>query len=176
VAVVILHAYKIWNWLLYEIGYQLPKEDCKTFVLSNVMYSPNHSHVGAPTINIQSTLHTAPDLCKHVSLQYMGQQKFRVRRKSFRVPFGGRVPYVRQPWPSHWTNCAISANTLSKHTFSQMSVAAQSVRRPLCGLPTVCSLVLFPTKGTIVCCVQCPDWLRYQPHLLYRYSNSFSWR
>ena len=37
-------------------------------VLSTVTYSPSHRQAGAPTINIQSTLRTAPDLCKNVSL------------------------------------------------------------------------------------------------------------
>jgi hypothetical protein len=36
--------------------------------LSNVTYSPSHRQAGAPLINIQSTLRTAPDLCKNVSL------------------------------------------------------------------------------------------------------------
>jgi len=30
-------------------------------VLSNVTYSPSHRQAGAPVINIQSTLRTAPD-------------------------------------------------------------------------------------------------------------------
>ena len=33
------------------------------------MYSPCHRHTGAPTINIQSTFRTAPDLCKNISMQ-----------------------------------------------------------------------------------------------------------
>jgi len=37
-------------------------------VLSNVTYSPSHRQAGAPLLNIQSTLRTAPDLCKNVSL------------------------------------------------------------------------------------------------------------
>jgi len=37
-------------------------------VLSNVMYSASHRRAGAPTINIQSALCNAPDLCKNVSL------------------------------------------------------------------------------------------------------------
>jgi hypothetical protein len=36
--------------------------------MSNVTYSPSHRQAGAPVINIQSTLRTAPDLCKNVSL------------------------------------------------------------------------------------------------------------
>jgi hypothetical protein len=43
------------------------KEDCKTF-LSNVTYSSSHRQADFPVINIQSTLRTAPDLCKNVSL------------------------------------------------------------------------------------------------------------
>jgi hypothetical protein len=35
--------------------------------LSHVMHSTSHRHAGAPMINIQSTLRTAPDLCKNVS-------------------------------------------------------------------------------------------------------------
>jgi hypothetical protein len=41
----------------------------KAFVKHFVTYSPDHRQAGAPTINIQSTLRTAPDLCKTVSLQ-----------------------------------------------------------------------------------------------------------
>ena len=37
-------------------------------VLSSVTYFPFHSQAGAPVINIQSILCTAPDLCKNVSL------------------------------------------------------------------------------------------------------------
>jgi len=37
-------------------------------VLSNVTYSPSHRHVSTPAINIQSSLRTAPDLCKNISL------------------------------------------------------------------------------------------------------------
>ena len=37
-------------------------------VLSNVTYSHNHRQAGAPILSIQSTLYTAPDLCKNVSL------------------------------------------------------------------------------------------------------------
>jgi hypothetical protein len=37
-------------------------------VLYNITYSPSHRQAGAPMINIQSTLPTAPDLCKNVSL------------------------------------------------------------------------------------------------------------
>jgi len=37
-------------------------------VLSNVTYSLSHHQAGAPTINIQSTFRTVPDLCKNVSL------------------------------------------------------------------------------------------------------------
>jgi hypothetical protein len=37
-------------------------------VLSNVSYSPTHRQAGTPMINIQSTLRTAPDLCKNISL------------------------------------------------------------------------------------------------------------
>ena len=40
----------------------------KASVLSNVIYSPGHSQAAFPTINIRSTLHTAPDLCKTASL------------------------------------------------------------------------------------------------------------
>ena len=36
--------------------------------MSNVTYSSGHRQIGAPTINIQSTLRTAPDLCQNVSL------------------------------------------------------------------------------------------------------------
>jgi hypothetical protein len=36
--------------------------------LSNVTYSPSHRQAGTPIINTQSTLRTAPDLCKNVSL------------------------------------------------------------------------------------------------------------
>ena len=36
-------------------------------VLSNVTYSPSHHQSGASMIIIQSTLRTAPDLCKKVS-------------------------------------------------------------------------------------------------------------
>jgi hypothetical protein len=32
------------------------------------MYSPSHRQAGAPVINIQSTIHTATDLCKSVPL------------------------------------------------------------------------------------------------------------
>ena len=38
-------------------------------VLSNVTYSPSHRQADTPVINIQSTLRTAPDLLKNVSLQ-----------------------------------------------------------------------------------------------------------
>jgi len=34
----------------------------------NVTYSPSHRRVRVQTINIQSTLRTAPDLCQNVSL------------------------------------------------------------------------------------------------------------
>ena len=37
--------------------------------MSNATCSPGHRQAGAPMINIQSTLRTAPDLCKNVSLQ-----------------------------------------------------------------------------------------------------------
>jgi hypothetical protein len=37
-------------------------------VLSSATYSPSPRQAGAPTINIQSTLHIAADLCKNVSL------------------------------------------------------------------------------------------------------------
>jgi hypothetical protein len=37
-------------------------------VLSNVTYSPNHRQAGAPMINIQSALRTAPDSWKNISL------------------------------------------------------------------------------------------------------------
>ena len=37
-------------------------------VLSNATYSLSHRHAGAPMINIQSTLRTAPDVRKNVSL------------------------------------------------------------------------------------------------------------
>ena len=37
-------------------------------VFSNITYSPSHRQTGAPTINIQSTLRTAPDWCKNVPL------------------------------------------------------------------------------------------------------------
>jgi len=37
-------------------------------LLANVTYSPNHSQDGAPVINFQATLRTAPDLCTNVSL------------------------------------------------------------------------------------------------------------
>ena len=37
-------------------------------VLSNVTYSPSHRQVGTPMTKIQSTLRTATDLCKNVSL------------------------------------------------------------------------------------------------------------
>jgi len=41
-------------------------------MLSNVTYSPSHLQAGTPTINIQSTFHTDPDLYKNVSLhRYM---------------------------------------------------------------------------------------------------------
>ena len=36
--------------------------------MTNVTYSPSHRQTGAPMINIQSTLPTAPDLCKIVSV------------------------------------------------------------------------------------------------------------
>ena len=39
-------------------------------VLSNIAYSPSHHQAGGPMINNQSTLRTAPDWCKNVSLQY----------------------------------------------------------------------------------------------------------
>jgi len=39
-------------------------------VLSSVTYSPSHRQTGAPMLTIQSTLRTAPDLCKYVSLDY----------------------------------------------------------------------------------------------------------
>ena len=35
--------------------------------LSNATFSLSHRQAGAPMINIQSTLRTAPDLCKNVS-------------------------------------------------------------------------------------------------------------
>jgi len=38
-------------------------------VLSNVTHSPGHRQAGGTTINNQSALRTAPDLCKNVSLQ-----------------------------------------------------------------------------------------------------------
>ena len=37
-------------------------------VLPNVTCSPSHRQAGAPTINIQWTLRTAPDLSKNISL------------------------------------------------------------------------------------------------------------
>jgi len=37
-------------------------------VLSSFMYLPSQGPGGSPLINIQSTLRTAPDLCKSVSL------------------------------------------------------------------------------------------------------------
>ena len=37
-------------------------------LFSNDMYPPSHRQVGDPMINIQSTLRTAPDWCKKVSL------------------------------------------------------------------------------------------------------------
>ena len=36
--------------------------------MCNVTYSPSHCQASAPMINIQSTLCTAPNLCKNVSL------------------------------------------------------------------------------------------------------------
>jgi len=38
-------------------------------MLSSVTYSPSHRQTCALTINIKSTLRTAPNLCKNVSLQ-----------------------------------------------------------------------------------------------------------
>ena len=49
------------------------------------------------------------------------------------VPLWTRVPYVRHPWPSHCTNCAISANTPSKHAFSGTLVSSS----PVGAVPTV---------------------------------------
>ena len=40
----------------------------KTNILSNITYSPSHRQASTPMINIQSTLRTAPDVCKNVSL------------------------------------------------------------------------------------------------------------
>ena len=40
-------------------------------VLSNVTYSPNHRQASAPLINIQSTLRSASNLCKNVSLKVL---------------------------------------------------------------------------------------------------------
>ena len=37
-------------------------------ILSNFTYFPSHRQADAPTINMQPTLRTAPDLCKNVSL------------------------------------------------------------------------------------------------------------
>jgi hypothetical protein len=37
-------------------------------VVSNVMYSPIHHLASTRMVNIQSTLQTAPDLCKNVSV------------------------------------------------------------------------------------------------------------
>ena len=50
--------------------------DCYFFLLGNRLcnflfnstYSPSHRRAGTRVINIQSTLHTASDLCKNVSL------------------------------------------------------------------------------------------------------------
>ena len=36
--------------------------------MTDVTYSPSHRQAGAPTINFQSTLRTAPDSCKNISL------------------------------------------------------------------------------------------------------------
>jgi hypothetical protein len=40
----------------------------KTNILCNITYSPSHRQASTPMINIQSTLRTAPDVCKNVSL------------------------------------------------------------------------------------------------------------
>ena len=44
-------------------------------ILSNVTYSPGHRQAGGSTINIQSTLRTAPDLCKNVSFTMLFGRK-----------------------------------------------------------------------------------------------------
>jgi len=38
---------------------------------SSVTYSPSDSQAGTPIVNTQSTLRTAPDLCKNINLQYI---------------------------------------------------------------------------------------------------------
>ena len=48
------------------MGYYYILFENKT-VKRSVSYSPSHCRAGTPTINIQSTLHTAPDLCKNVA-------------------------------------------------------------------------------------------------------------
>jgi hypothetical protein len=40
-------------------------------VLPNVTYSSSHLQAGTPVINTQSTLRTAPDLCKNVSFEVL---------------------------------------------------------------------------------------------------------
>ena len=95
-------------------------------VLSNVTYSPNHRQASAPLINIQSTLRSASNLCKNVSLKVlfgnngnsytvstqsdmclciytyilrnteMLVSECSVLRNSFQMPFWEHVPKVRQ--------------------------------------------------------------------------------
>jgi len=55
------------NWGCYY--FLFGKKIVKYFV--HVTYSPSHQQVSAPTINIQSTLHTALELCKDISLEIL---------------------------------------------------------------------------------------------------------
>lgn len=78
----------------------------------NVTFRPGHRQAGAPIINIQSTLPTAPNSCKNVSLAVTfgsngnayadmfiytlilhnaGWEKEIMPRKSFHLPFWARV-------------------------------------------------------------------------------------
>jgi hypothetical protein len=52
-------------WLLLLFVWQ---EDCKTFCLKSRTGRSSHRQPGATMTDIQSILHTAPDLCKYVSL------------------------------------------------------------------------------------------------------------
>jgi hypothetical protein len=82
------HVYRDFSITLYSISNKGLVEECNkeenlavieaaTFscfqrrlynTLFKVTYSPSHRQAGAPVMNIQSTIRTAPDLCKNVLL------------------------------------------------------------------------------------------------------------
>ena len=59
-------------------------------VLSSVTYSPSHRQAEATTINIPSTLRTAPDLCKHFSFAVL----FGISGSSYTVSLQVGIPFT----------------------------------------------------------------------------------